>query len=167
MSHKNFEEKDVRDPDNATFGSFLAVFASFWPIERQIWISKGCPLDNYCYSGQKEAISVISLKKPSKDLFVYWAEPLSGRFWPFLAVFASFWPLERQIWVSKGCLLDNYCYSAQKEAIRAISLKNSQKNIFFVLSGAVLPIQTKKRWLWGPERHPPEHFFQKFKVVHS
>ena len=87
MSHKNFEEKDVRDPDIATFGSLLAVFASFWPIERQVWISKGSPLDNYCYSGQKEAISAISLKKSSKYLFMYWAEPLSGRFgrfWPFL-----------------------------------------------------------------------------------
>ena len=71
MSQKNFAEEEIRDSDIATFGSFLAVFASFWPIERQIWISKGYPLDNYCYSGQKEAISVISLKKPSKDLFVY------------------------------------------------------------------------------------------------
>ena len=87
MSHKNFEEKDVRDPDIATFGSFLAVFASFGPIERQIWISKGCPLDNYCYSGQKEAISTVSLKKSSKYLFFV----LSGAtFRPFLAVFGRF-----------------------------------------------------------------------------
>ena len=54
----------------------------------------------------------------------------SGRFWPFLAVFASFWPVERQIWVSKGCPLDNYCYSAQNEAISAISLKISPKFFF-------------------------------------
>ena len=73
---KNFEEKDVRDPDNATFGSFLAVFASFWPIERQIWISKGCPLDNYCYSAQKEAIRAISLKKSQTHIFLYRAWPL-------------------------------------------------------------------------------------------
>ena len=28
-------------------------------------------------------------------------------------------------------MLDNYCYSAQKEAISAISLKNFEKNVFF------------------------------------
>ena len=71
------------------------------------------------------------------------------------------------MWLSEGCMLDNYCYSAQKEAISAISLKNFEKNVFSVQSVVVRPIQTPfSQSLGGQEVMKGSFFFFKSIYVH-